>query len=96
MEKKDRFKGTAKPLSLLSKIIAIIFIITTFIFYFIILKNPLTLQSASALVFVGVSLASICVSIDISMITKNIKSIRQSVTAIDDSNKDKKENEEIK
>jgi hypothetical protein len=63
----------ANTLSLISKIIALVFVIGIFIAYIIISKKMPTSDEVWGVIQIGIFCACVFVPVDLSMITKNIK-----------------------
>lgn len=75
-EKKD-IPVKAKTLSNVSKTIASVFVLGVFITYVLIAKRLPSTDEAMGIVSVGIFIAGVFVPVDLSLIVKNIKGIKQ-------------------
>ena len=78
-EKHKPFDGVGKPLALITKCIAVSFIICFSIFYCIIKQNPLTVNSALGLLLITVGIDLIFLSVNTSILISNIGKLRKAV-----------------
>lgn len=82
MEKQNNkpFDGFGKPTTILAKILAILFLIGFSIYYFCMKNHELTINSALAIVLLGIGIDTIFLSVNLSIMINNIAKLRQAIT----------------
>lgn len=63
----------AKTLTLISKALSVVFVITAFIFCAVMSKEPPTTDAAVAIITVGAFVGGIFAPVDLSILVKNLK-----------------------